>query len=336
MKPNAPPPPNGVAVYAEPPRSGNEVNGLGVSHSFKPQHVFHSNPGYYGMHDWFLMNAFFRLMASWRAIPQSLLIRWYTRNCDGPVAPEQHPVDDPFAMTQTIKAMAQDEGAAIVGIARVNDSAFYEHSQLDYPTAICFGIPMNRDAMAAVPHDAAAVEVLRVYKELAITGNHVAARIRRMGWRAKSYADSNSTDILQIPLAIDAGLGELGKHGSLICREFGSNIRIATILTDLPLVPDEPIDIGVEDLCVGCQRCTIDCPPDAITDTKQMVRGVNKWYVDFDKCVPYFSITGGCAICIQVCPFSEDGRGPRLSDQLLKRRQRRQVAARNHEDSLPN
>jgi len=117
-----------------------------------------------------------------------------------------------------------------------------------------------------------------------------------------------------------AGLGQLGKHGSLICEEYGSNIRIASVLTDLPLVPDTKTDIGVEDLCLNCQRCTIDCPPDAITDTKQMVRGVEKWYVDFDRCVPYFSITGGCAICIQVCPFSENG--PKLSQQLLKKRSR--------------
>lgn len=325
MKPLTPPPPDAVALYAEPPRSGNDVNGLGVSTFFKPQHVFHSNPGYYGMHDWYLMNAFFRLMASWRAIQQSLLIRWYVRNSDGPVAPKREVVADPVEMTKRIKAMAQDEGAAIVGIARVTEAAYYEHTTLDYPVAICFGIPMDRQEMAAVPQDRAAVEVLRVYKELAITGNHLAARIRQMGWRAKSFADSNSTDILQIPLAIDAGLGELGKHGSLICRDYGSNIRIATVLTDLPLVPDEPVDLGVEDLCVSCKRCTIDCPPDAITDTKQMVRGVNKWYVDFDKCAPYFSITGGCAICIQVCPFSEDGKGEKLSAQLLRRRARKEA-----------
>ncbi|MFK7967322.1 MAG: 4Fe-4S dicluster domain-containing protein [Burkholderiaceae bacterium] len=323
MKPHSPPPPEAVAVYAEPPRSGNDVNGLGVSAFFKPQHVFHSNPGYYGVHDWFLMNAFFRLMASWRAIPQSLLIRWHTRNCDGPVAAEQQSVDDPVAMTDLIKAIAKDEGAAIVGIARVTDAAYYEHTNLDYPTAICFGMPMDRGEMAAVPQDRAAVEVLRVYKELAITGNQIAARIRQMGWRAKSFADSNSTDILQIPLAIDAGLGELGKHGSLICPDYGSNIRLAAVLTDLPLVPDKPVDIGVQDLCISCKRCTIDCPPNAISDETQMVRGTRKWYVDFDKCTPYFSITGGCAICIQVCPFSEDGRAPKLSDQLLRRRARK-------------
>jgi epoxyqueuosine reductase QueG len=42
--------------------------------------------------------------------------------------------------------------------------------------------------------------------------------------------------------------------------------------------------------------------------------------VDFDKCIPYFVKTYGCAICIEVCPWSEPGRGPGLSAHLLARR----------------
>ena len=57
--------------------------------------------------------------------------------------------------------------------------------------------------------------------------------------------------------------------------------------------------------------------------TKQWVRGDKKWYVDFDRCVPYFSSTYGCGICLEVCPWSEPGRGPRLSEKLLKLREKK-------------
>jgi epoxyqueuosine reductase QueG len=100
----------------------------------------------------------------------------------------------------------------------------------------------------------------------------------------------------------------------------GANFRLATVLTDLPLAVAEPLDIGVDDLCLGCRRCTIDCPPQAISDSKQLVRGVQKWYVDFDRCIPYFVKTSGCGICIQVCPWSLPGRGPGLSAKLLAKR----------------
>ncbi len=92
------------------------------------------------------------------------------------------------------------------------------------------------------------------------------------------------------------------------------------MVTDLPLATDEEVDIGVDDLCLSCRRCVLDCPPEAISEQKQLVRGEEKWYVDFDKCVPYFTKTYGCAICIQVCPWSEPGRGPKLSDKLLAAR----------------
>ena len=179
---------------------------------------------------------------------------------------------------------------------------------------------MRREEMLHVPHARAGQEVQRVYGEVAATAIKLAEHIRSLGWSAYAYGDPRSTDLLQIPLAVRAGLGQLGKHGSLICKEYGSNVRLSTVVTNIPVSIDSPVDIAVDDLCVGCKRCTIDCPPDAIVDEKQWVRGEYRWYVDFDKCVPYFTATYGCAICIEVCPWSEPGRGPNLSQMLLAKR----------------
>ena len=67
---------------------------------------------------------------------------------------------------------------------------------------------------------------------------------------------------------------------------------------------------------------TVACPPEALFDTKQTVRGVEKWYVDFDRCLPFFNQTNGCAICIAVCPWSRPGVGPNLAGKLARRRER--------------
>ena len=319
MKPVNPPPYSATPVYPVPPRSGNEINGLGVTEKVRARHVFHTNPAY-GPHEWLLLNRFFTSLSSWGTVTGRMRVAWWSRRAVGPVAKTKRPVDDPAAMAAEMKAKAKAFGAGVVGVTRMTDLAQYQHADIRLPNAICIGIPMDRTEMAAIPHTPAAIEVMRVYGDVAKCVVQLAEWIRSQGWQAKAYGDSQSTDILQIPLAVEAGLGTLGKHGSLIGKEYGSNVRLGTVVTDMPLALDAPIDIGVDDLCATCRRCTLDCPADAITDSKQMVRGEERWYVDFDKCIPYFSITGGCAICIQVCPWSEEGRGEMLSQQLLKKR----------------
>src|SRR5277367_3306850 len=125
---------------------------------------------------------------------------------------------------------------------------------------------------------------------------------------------------VRIPAAIEAGMGELGKHGSLIHRRLGSNFRLACVMTNLPLVSDSADVFGADDFCARCRICTDECPPDAIVAEKQLVRGEKRWYVDFDKCLPYFNENESCAICLAVCPFSRPGVGANLVGKLAARR----------------
>jgi len=64
----------------------------------------------------------------------------------------------------------------------------------------------------------------------------------------------------------------------------------------------------------------------ALSPGKQRVRGATKWYVDFDKCLPFFNQTNGCAICIAVCPWSHPGVGLNLAAKLARRSQRKDAA----------
>jgi epoxyqueuosine reductase len=222
-----------------------------------------------------------------------------------------------------VKALARHLGAPLVGVAEVTEEDLYVGRSPGLRHAICLGMPMDREEMRFAPQARAAAEVMRTYRALAKVAVRLAQEVRGMGWPARAYGNPNSTDILMIPLAVRAGLGQLGKHGSMIGVEHGSNFRLAAVLTDLPLALDRPADIGVDDLCTVCRRCVDDCPPRAVFEEKQVVRGERKWYVDFDKCIPYFVKTYGCAICIEVCPWSEPGRGPGLSARLLERRRDR-------------
>ena len=321
MKPADPPPPRYAFGYREPPVSGNAINGLGEAERSRARKVFHSSGG--PPLAWKALDDFFSVINPWQVVRHVIANTWQLRRSEGPVEPRRREVADPRAMAEEIKAIARRLGAPLVGVAEVTDEDVYEGRDPGLPRAICLGLPMDRSEMAHAPQARAAAEVMRAYRELGKVAVRLAEEIRAMGWPARAYGNPNSTDILMIPLAVRAGLGELGKHGSMIGAEHGSNFRLAAVLTELPLALDTPVDLGVDDLCAVCRRCVDDCPPRAIFEDKQMVRGRSKWYVDFDKCIPYFVKTYGCAICIEVCPWSEPGRGPGLSAQLLARRQSR-------------
>jgi epoxyqueuosine reductase len=122
-----------------------------------------------------------------------------------------------------------------------------------------------------------------------------------------------------IPPALACGFGELGKHGSLITPKMGASFRLSAVLTDAPFEPTPAKEYGIDSFCLHCRVCEDACPPEAILEDKQTVRGEVKWYVDFDKCLPFFNQTHGCAICIAVCPWSRPGVGPRLAEKLSRR-----------------
>jgi epoxyqueuosine reductase QueG len=147
----------------------------------------------------------------------------------------------------------------------------------------------------------------------------VAGWLRRQGWPAEPQTGPMTGRLALIPAAIAAGIGELGKHGSLINPEFGASFRLAAVLTDAPIAPTPPRSFGVDGFCAACRVCEEACPPEAIFEAKQTVRGVEKWYVDFDRCLPFFNQTNGCAICIAVCPWSLPGVGLRLAEKLARR-----------------
>jgi epoxyqueuosine reductase QueG len=99
-------------------------------------------------------------------------------------------------------------------------------------------------------------------------------------------------------------------------------VRLAGVTTDMPLVPTAEDRFGADEFCASCQICARECPPGAIADEKQMVRGVTRWYVDFDKCIPYFAEAASCGICIAVCPWTRPTVRPTLLATMARRRGR--------------
>jgi NAD-dependent dihydropyrimidine dehydrogenase PreA subunit len=312
----APPPPDYAFAYEAAPVSGNAINGLGETQWRRAREVFHGSGA--RPLEWEALQSYFGMIVPFRLLLLWMSIRWAARNANGPVAKRRRVFASPADAAVHVKDVAKMFGAEQAGTGAVTEDCVYDTFTIALPHAIVVAVAHDPRDMAGSPNQASGIGTMRTYKKAGRAALKLARYIRGMGWRAVAYGQS--AEVLHIPLAINAGLGQLGKHGSLISKEIGTSFRLAAVRTDLPLAHDGPADIGVEDLCATCLRCATDCPAGAIAGTKQLVRGAEKWYVDFDKCVPYFVKTYGCGYCLEVCPWADGGRAGWLSERLLAKR----------------
>ena len=171
---------------------------------------------------------------------------------------------------------------------------------------------MGKEGIAAAPTLHQYAETQLAYSKIAFTATAVAEFIRGLGYHAIPSANCTA---LNVPLAIDAGLGQPGRHGKLINPLFGPRCRISKVITDLPLAVDSPIDFGVTEFCNQCQKCAQYCPTGAISLGERSFEPVNncnnggylQWPMDHKKCNQYWAEVGtNCGICIRVCPFNKE------------------------------
>jgi len=121
-----------------------------------------------------------------------------------------------------------------------------------------------------------------------------------------------------IPHAVSSGLGELGRMNRLINPIFGGNVRLGTVITDLPLAIDKPIDFGLQRFCIGCKKCATSCPAGALsTEDEPYWEPFNEWqasgkkayYGDNKSCMTFqYGQDMYCNTCMAVCPWSKQDK----------------------------
>jgi len=229
-------------------------------------------------------------------------------------------------ITRAVKKAATFFGASLMGICELDRRWIYSSAYFITPEggkvaentipdefryAIAIAVEMDYEAIRCSPAAPASAATGLGYSKMAYVAGMLALYIRGLGYQAIPCGNDTACSI---PIAIDAGLGEIARNGLLITPEYGPRVRLAKVLTDLPLHPDRPIEFGVWDFCRICKKCAKKCPSRSIMDGEPTEaihnisnrEGVRAWHINAETCLSFWARNGtDCSNCIRVCPFNK-------------------------------
>ena len=216
--------------------------------------------------------------------------------------------ETPEEASERLEKFVKACGADLYGTCHLSQEMVFKGSDVKGKNVISIGYQMDIGSINTAPDPPAGIEALRAYWRLGWIVMRTAEFIRSMGYNAQGHQVrtflGDPPTILHSLAAERSGLGEFGRLGFLVTREFGPRVRFGSITTDLPLPDVGSMQFGVEEFCSNCTICADKCAGKAIPYEKSFVRGFEKYTIDPYKCLPEFAKYDGCGICIKVCPFN--------------------------------
>lgn len=236
---------------------------------------------------------------------------------DGEVASSKAPIpEDPEILSRYIKRLGYFLRADIVGICQLPQYAVYSYDkdgnpvELNHRFAITIVVDQDYETLnASTGHDWISVsQSFLSYSTTAFIACIVADYIRRLGYPARAHHVLDY-QVAVTPLLLLAGIGEMCRAGIVLNPFLGLRFKAAVVTTDLPLVPDKPVDFGLQEFCQKCMKCAVECPSRAIpTGETVMYNGYEVWKLDVEQCTK-FRVTNpngaACGRCIKVCPWNK-------------------------------
>lgn len=176
----------------------------------------------------------------------------------------------------SLKKFCLEEGADLFGVADIKeikkDFALSANILGKLDRAICLGVRLSGAVLEEISN-----APTRLYFHHYKTAN---VFLDQLAFNASKYIQKKSYLALAIPasqildwqnqkahlshkhLGVLSGLGWIGRNNLLVNKDLGSQFRLVTILTDMPLKIDKP----VKNDCGSCRLCINVCPAQAIKD----------------------------------------------------------------------
>ena len=249
-----------------------------------------------------------------RALGALLLLQFGAAR--GPVSPS---TVDPKKNADNLKAASYYLGVDAVGLCAIPEWAYYSHDAggnvmpAYHANAVNLLLDQGHETMEGASGDdwISVAQSMRAYLRFSMLGGIIGEQIRRLGYSARVHSVLDG-DVLQPPLLLLSGLGEVSRIGEVILNPYlGPRLKSGTVTTDLPMAFDKPIDFGLQTFCANCNKCARECPSGAITaGPKLMYNGYEIYKSDAEKCARYriTNAAGGmCGRCMKTCPWNLEG-----------------------------
>ena len=215
---------------------------------------------------------------------------------------------------EELKKLLISQGANLVGFADLDSI------NKEMPFGISVAVKLSPELIKSIDHGPNMFyfnEFHRINDLLDKIVSNGAEYLVKNGFRAIAqtkaivkFNDNYESDLPHKTIGTRAGLGWIGKCGLLVTNEYGSGIRISSILTNAKLNCSEPIN---ESYCGDCTECVKFCPGEAVSGKLWNIKINRNELLDVKKCAKTAKALTKekinkeaiiCGKCFVVCPFT--------------------------------
>lgn len=220
-----------------------------------------------------------------------------------------------MGLTDELKELLYGQGAGLVGIGDMSGE-----KNCNFKTGVAVAVPLPENIIIDL-QEAPTKEYYDLYDSLNGKLNEIVMAgevfLRSKGFEAYAQTtdrvEVDQDNVSKLPhktVAARAGLGWIGKNCLLVTPEYGSAIRISSLLTNAPLECDEPVKSS---RCGMCDLCVKSCPAKALEGTLWEAGMPRERLVDVAKCykkqteIMYRETgikTDLCGKCFAVCAYT--------------------------------